>query len=320
MPQLPFFDEDDVRRLAPMGAAIDALRNCFAASPTHIARSLHPAAGGEFMLMPAVDGDAAGIKLLMVQPHNFHRGQPIIQGTYVLFDADAGCPVALLDGAALTRVRTPATSAVATDALARADATTLGVIGTGPQARGHIEAMMCVRPRIQRIVVASRSADKAAALADVLRADTGLAFTGTIGGGSIAEAAACDVVCTATRATEPLLTRAMVRDGTHINAVGAYRTDMRELTADLVAACTVVVDETEAAHEEAGDLALAVADGAWTWDRVAGDLVAMSSGVLRRTSADEITFFKSVGLALQDLIVARMVASAGIGPNDTVVS
>ena len=310
MKQLPSFDAADIARLTPMPVAIDALRECFAATPTHIGRIPLAASGGEFMLMPAVDGDAAGIKLLMIQPKNAARGMPIIQGTYVLFDADAGVPVALFDGAALTNLRTPAISAVATDGLARQDARTLGIIGAGPQAIAHVEAMLCVRPELEQIVVSSRTPEHAMEVVQRISENTARFGSSTVRAGSYHDAAGCDIVCTATRATDPIVTRTMVRPGTHINAIGSYRTDMRELATDLVAAATVVVDEVHAAHDEAGDLALAVADGGWSWDRLAGDLALVASGGLSRSGPDEITLFKSVGLAVEDLVIARIVASA----------
>jgi len=187
---------------------------------------------------------------------------------------------------------------------------TLGIIGTGPQADGHVEAMLAVRPALDDIVVASRSTESAAAT--VARIVQLPCVTGSIRvrAGTNAEAATCDVLCTATRCIDPIVTAAMVRPGTHINAIGAYRTDMRELATDLVAACTVAVDDVQAAHDEAGDLALAVADGGWSWDRLAGDLTALSSGALRRHSDTEITLFKSVGLAVEDLVIARIVAAS----------
>lgn len=310
MKQLPSFDADDIARLTPMPVAIEALRLCFAGRPTHIGRIPLEASGGEFMLMPAVDRDAAGIKLLMIQPKNAARGMPIIQGTYVLFDADAGVPVALFDGAALTNLRTPAISAVATDGLARADARTLGIIGAGPQAIAHVDAMLAVRPDLNEIVVSSRTKANAENVVHRISADPARFGGRPVRAGTYSDAAGCDIVCTATRATEPIVTAAMVRPGTHINAVGSYRTDMRELATDLVAAATVVVDEVHAAHDEAGDLALAVADGGWSWDRLAGDLALVAAGGLARSDDDEITLFKSVGLAVEDLVIARIVASA----------
>lgn len=297
-----------------MQAAIGELRRCFAARPAHIARSSHAAAGGELLIMPAVDESAAGIKLLMIQPANAFNGRSVIQGAYLLFAADRGQPVALLDGAALTRLRTPAASAVATDALARPDAATLGIVGSGPQAIAHVDAMLCVRPGLDRIVVASRSSANASAAVEQIAADRALSTLAdgrrrTAVTGAYAQAAACDIVCVATRSIEPLITRAMVHPGAHVNAVGSYRADMRELSADLIAATTVAVDELHAAQVEAGDLIHAVVDGGWSWDRVAGDLADLSDGTLRRTSANEITLFKSVGLAIEDLVIARLVAA-----------
>ena len=302
MKHLPSIDATDIANAVSMRAAIGALREAFATHPAHIARSAYPAAGGDLLVMPAVDDRAAGIKLLMVQPRNVDRGEPVIQGTYVLFDADAGAPVALLDGAALTSLRTPAVSAVATDALSRLDARSLGIIGSGPQCIGHAEAMLCVRPGLDTIVIASRSpANSGAAIATI---GDDRVIAGTYG-----DAASCDIVCTATRATEPLVTAAMVRPGAHINAVGAYRPDMRELAGDVIGQSTVVVDELDAAHDEAGDLIRAAAEG-WSWDRVAGDLADVCAGRVARRGTDEITLFKSVGLAFEDLVIARLAAQA----------
>ena len=300
MKHLPTIDATHIAAAASMGAAIDALREAFAARPAHIARMSYPAAGGELLLMPAVDERAAGIKLLMVQPRNIDRGMPVIQGTYVLFDAAAGQPVALFDGAALTNLRTPAVSAVATHALSRADARSLGVIGSGPQCIGHVQAMLCVRPDIEMIVIASRAEANAAAAVAAIAHDR-------VSIGSYVDAAACDIVCTATRSTEPLVTAAMVRPGTHINAVGAYRDDMCEIATDLVERSTVVVDDLHAARDEAGDLIRAAANG-WSWDRVTGDLADVCSGHLARLTQAEVTVFKSVGLAFEDLVIARLVA------------
>jgi len=310
MSELRSYSAADIATMVPMAHAIDALRECFAHRPSHIARSAHHAAGGEFMLMPAVADGVAGVKLLMIQPNNAGLGEPVIQGTYVLFDAARGRPVALLDGAALTNIRTPAASAVATAALARRNVRTLGIVGAGPQAIGHVEAMLCVRPELDQIAVASRTRANADAVAARIAADPVWGGERSIRSCTFAEAAACDVVCVATRSSTPVVVGDMVVAGAHVNAVGSYRTDMRELGSDLVAASTVVVDDVDAAHDEAGDLALAVDDGAWTWDRLAGDLADVAAGRLSRRTGSEITLFKSVGLAVEDLVIARLVAAA----------
>jgi ornithine cyclodeaminase/alanine dehydrogenase-like protein (mu-crystallin family) len=248
------------------------------------------------------------VKLVGIQPSNAAAGRPIIQGIYVLFDMCLGQPVALFDGAALTTLRTPLISALATDVLARPDAHSLGVIGTGPQAAAHVDAMRLVRPAVDGVVVAGRTAAHVTAVVAELEASGVSAIVG-----SYADAASCDIVCAATRSDTPLFAATDVRPGTHINLVGSYRLDLREVASDVVAAATVAVDDRVAARAEAGDLAMAVAEGVWSWDRIAGDLTDLASGRLTRSDANEITLFKSVGLAVQDLAIAQRAAvAAGI--------
>ena len=302
---LPYIDADELFRLVPLTDALTALRQCFATAPSHVDRVHSRAGGGEFLVMPAAAGDVAGVKLVGIQPANPLRGLPIIQGVYVLFDMRIGQPIALLDGAALTTLRTPMISALATDALARADARSVGLIGTGPQAVAHLHAMRVVRPDIDHVVVAGRTPAHVSGVVDALVSAGESARIG-----SYADAAACDIVCAATRADHALFGLTEVRRGTHLNLVGSYRLDLREVAADLVAASTIAVDDVDAARAEAGDLHLAMAEGAWSWDRIAGDLTDLASGRLRRTSEDEITVFKSVGLAVQDLVIAQCAAEA----------
>lgn len=302
---LPYIDADELSRLVPPPDALEALRRCFAAGPTHVDRVHCRAAGGEFLIMPAAAADSAGVKLVGIQPANTARGLPIIQGVYVLFDMRIGQPIALLDGAALTTLRTPLVSALATDALARRDARSVGIIGTGPQAVAHVRAMRLVRPEIDAVVVAGRTDAHVAAVVQTL-----IESGESARAGAYSEAAGCDIVCTATRADHPLFTRADVSAGAHLNLVGSYRLDLREVDADVVAAATVTVDDRAAARAEAGDLHLAVEEGRWSWDRIAGDLTDLASGRLTRSSEREITLFKSVGLAVQDLAIAGRAASA----------
>jgi len=181
----------------------------------------------------------------------------------------------------------------------------LGIIGTGPQAVAHVHAMRVVRPDIDSVVVAGRTPEHVSRVVHEL-----VAAGENVTSGTYADAAACDIVCSATRSNAALFGRSDVRPGTHINLVGSYRPDLREVAADLVAASTVAVDDISAAKAEAGDLALAVDEGVWRWDRIAGDLTDLAAGRLRRTSDDEITLFKSVGLAVQDLAIAQRAASA----------
>ncbi|HEX2783278.1 MAG TPA: ornithine cyclodeaminase family protein [Ilumatobacteraceae bacterium] len=302
---LPYIDATELFRVVSLTDALEALRDCFAAEPTHVDRVHAAAGGGELLVMPAAAGDVAGVKLVGIQPSNPARGLPIIQGVYVLFDMRIGQAVALLDGAALTTLRTPMISALATDVLARHDVQSLGIIGTGPQAVAHVRAMRIVRPAIDRVVVAGRTDSHVARVVEELVVEGESATAGTY-----ADAAACDIVCAATRADTPLFGLADVVSGAHINLVGSYRLDLREVAADLVAGATVVVDDLDAAKAEAGDLHLAVEEGVWSWDRVAGDLTDLANGRVTRTSYAETTLFKSVGLAVQDLVIARRAAVA----------
>ncbi len=305
---LPYIDAAELFRLVPLTDALHALREVFASRPQHVERVHSTAGGGEFLVMPAAAGAAAGVKLVGIQPDNPARGLPIIQGVYVLFDMRIGQPVALLDGAALTTLRTPMISALATAALARHDVRSLGIVGTGPQAVAHVHAMRVVRADIDDVVVAGRTPEHVADVVDHL-----IAAGETAVAGSYADAAACDVVCAATRSDTALFALADVRPGAHVNLVGSYRLDLREVAGDLVAASTVAVDDVAAAKAEAGDLHFAVQEGLWAWDRIAGDLTDLASGRLTRTSYAEITLFKSVGLAVQDLAIAqRAAAAAGI--------
>jgi ornithine cyclodeaminase/alanine dehydrogenase-like protein (mu-crystallin family) len=304
MPDIPMLDAELINRLVSMQDAINALRNAFAAGVTHAPRTHLHGPNGEFLAMPSAGPHAFGTKLVTVTPGNSGSLLPIIQGLFVLFDGSTGRPAALMDGAALTTLRTPAASAVATDALARHDVKTIGILGTGPQAAGHAHAMRVVRPSATEAVIAGRNQHRVAAVTAEL-SEAGF----TVRAGSFEDAAGCDLVCTCTRAAEALFDRRHVKPGSHLNLVGSYRLDLREVASDVVDAATVVVDELEAAKAEAGDLAIAVAEGAWSWDRVAGDLSDTATGRVHRAADGEITLFKSVGLAVQDLIVAELAAA-----------
>jgi ornithine cyclodeaminase/alanine dehydrogenase-like protein (mu-crystallin family) len=286
--------------------AVGALRRAFAERPTHAPRSHLRTAGAEFLVMPAANGTAAGTKMVIVQEANAARGLPIIQGIYVLFDAAGGRPLAMLDGTALTTLRTPAVSALATDVLARPDVFSVGILGTGPQALAHPAAMRAVRSTATRVVVAGRRPERVEQVVQSLRSD---GFTAVAG--SWADAAACDIVCGCTRSAEPLISAAELSPGSHLNLVGSYRPDLREVGADVLTHASVFVDDLDAARAEAGEMIIAANENLWQWDQVVGDLADISSGSVGRSTMGEITLFKSVGLAVQDLAIAQQVALAG---------
>ena len=292
-----FIDGPELARVLPMARAIAELEAAFAGRlPEAPPRSHLDVGGGNLLLMPAWSDEAAGVKLVTVAPDNPSRGLPLIHGTYVLFDKPALEPVALFDAAALTGLRTAAVSAVATRHLARSEAAALVIFGAGTQAHSHLEAMVCVRP-IRRVTIVSRSEGPARALAERAR-ERGLeAELGTPDAVSGA-----DVVCTCTTSDKALFDGALLAPGAHVNAVGSYKPTARELD-DAAMRNAVIVTDVELATTESGDLAEPLATGVIVEEDIAllADVVKQRSG---RRSATDVTVFKSVGAAFEDLVVA----------------
>jgi alanine dehydrogenase len=303
----------DVRAAVAMPAAIDAVAQAFARLSTgqadvplraHIAT---PEQQGISFFMPArIAGEALGLKVVSVFPQNIGRGEPTIYALVTLLDPATGRPLAVLDGTYLTALRTGAASGAATRYMARPDARTLAIFGVGAQAMPQIQAVCAVRP-IDNIWIVNRTRDRAALLAARLR---GEGFTGDIRiAATPAQALAeADVVCTATAAPTPLFADADIRPGTHINGVGSYKPTMAEVPAATVARARLIVDQREAAWAEAGDLVQARDAGLIDVSHVAGELGEVVAGrVPGRVDEHEVTFFKSVGNAVQDLAVAGLV-------------
>jgi len=304
----PHLDAARIFRLAPFGEVVAELRTVFAAGPATIPRVQAPLGpdGADLLVMPALAGPTAGVKTVTVRAGS----QSAVRGLYVLFDTASGEVVATLDGAALTARRTPAVSALAADALARPDVCRLAVFGTGVQAREHIRAMRWVRPSLEQVEVVGRDRVRTDRFVAMLRGEGLPALAADRTGASGA-----DVICTCTSSPAPVLDEDAVKPGTHLNTIGSYRPERRELGSGLMSRARVVVDDHAAVRTESGTLLLAVADGALSWNDVAGDLVALSRGEVRRDTTDEITVFVSVGLAVQDLVVATLVArNAGLLP------
>ena len=288
-------DADAVAALGPAAAVravVDALRGGLdpAADPPRVRVGLD---GGEFLLMPSEAAAAAGVKVVTVAPGNRARGLPRIQGVHLLFDQETLTPRAVLDGAALTALRTPAVSVAAV--LGRLPERPLRVValGAGPQATGHVAALAAVRP-LERATHLVR--DPSHAALDAVRLGT-----------PPAEAAlrSADVVVCATGARSPLFDSALLRPDAVVVAVGAHEPDARELDAALLGRATVVVEDVATALREAGDVVLAVAEGAVTPE----DLVSLRdvvTGVVT-VPADRPLVFKSVGMSWQDLVVAAAV-------------
>jgi ornithine cyclodeaminase len=268
---------------------------------------------GLLAAMPAYlpgDGGLAA-KLVSLFPGNAGTDLPTHQAVILVFDPDTGRPVALLDGTAITTARTAAGSALSADLLARPDARTLAILGTGVQASAHAQAMVRVRP-IQRIRVAGRDRDKAAALAAELRADLAVEVEAA---GSYAEACdGADVVCAATHSPTPVVHRDFLRPGVHVTSVG-YNTAGREIDSATVADAVVVVESRQAALAPppagSNDLRVPVDEGLVGPDHVHAEIGELLAGTRPgRTSPDQITLYKSVGVAAQDVAAATLVLAA----------
>ncbi len=299
-------DGDELRRALPMSAAIDALEAGFrshdpSAQPM---RSQLATPAGSLLLMPAFGDGGVGVKLVTLTPDNPGRQLPFIGGVYVLFDAATQTPDAVLDGAALTALRTAAVSGLATRHLANPDAERLVIFGAGVQARSHLEAMLAVRP-IGQVTVVSRTLERARALvADARERGIGADV------GDVDDVADADVVCTCTTSDEPLFDGGRLAAGAHVNAVGSYRPASRELDTTAMLRARVVVETREAALAEAGELAIPIGQGTFAQDHVVADLAEVVHGAVVRATRSDVTVFKSVGLAFEDLIVARAAVDA----------
>lgn len=305
---VPAISADAVHRALDWPSLVEALRAAFAAGATAPVRSSHSVTpeGDRLLLMPAWDGTGLGVKIVTVFPRNRERGLASVGALYLLMDGTTGHAVALIDGEALTLRRTAATSALASTYLSRPDARTLVVVGTGALAPYLARAHCAVRP-IERVLVWGRHPDRAERAAAALAADGLPASAIARLDEGLAQA---DIVTVATTAREPVVRGAAVRAGTHVDLVGAFTREMRESDDDLVARAEVFVDTYAGALKEAGDLVQPIEQGAFRREDVRAELAELVNGRHpgRRTAA-EVTLFKSVGTALEDLCAARLVAA-----------
>ena len=304
----------DVRQAAPMPAAIDAVAAAFvqlstgqAVVPLRVPIG-QPKHDSHTFFMPALlaESNALGLKVVSVFPHNQARHYlPSIHALVVLIDAATGQPLAAMDGTYLTALRTGAASGAATRALARADARVLAIFGAGAQAPAQVQAVCAARP-IERVWIVNRSRVRAEALLDTLRA-LGIPSELKIADSSRAALAEAEVVCCATSAPTPLFDDAEVRPGTHINGVGSFTPALAEVPPATIARALVAVDQRAAAWAEAGDLIQARQAGAIDDAGVVelGEIIARRAP--GRADDAQITFFKSVGNAVQDVAVGQMV-------------
>ena len=305
---------DDLRVLVSMSDAIGAVREAFVALsagratvPVRTAVPL-PVEGAVFLAMPAsLPGlPALGAKLVSVFPQNRGTGRPVVQAVVALIDTHTGAPSAVIEGTSLTALRTGAATGLATDLLARRDAHIVTVFGAGAQARTQLEAVCAVRHVTQARVVA-RTAGHAEAFAR-WALDQPWSRGATVLAASSADLAVrgADIIITATTSATPVFPGRLAAHGMHINAVGSFQDHTREVDSDLVARSVIVVDSREATLAEAGDLVIPLREGRIAGPETWAELGEVAAGRPGRQRPDEITLFKSVGNAVQDLAVGAL--------------
>jgi len=282
-----------------------------ASMPSRIAASVP--GGGLLAAMTAhLQGSGAmAAKLVSLFPSNAGTRLPTHQAVVIVFDAECGEPLALLDGTSITTLRTAAGSALSAELLAREDAETLAILGTGVQARAHAEAMVRVRP-IQRIRVAGRNPDRVASLCSTLQESLGIPVLEVA---NYAEACAgADLICAATHSADPVVRRAYLSPGVHVTSVG-YNTDGREVDSASVADALVVVESRGAVlappPSGSNDLRAPIQEGLTGPEHIHAEVGELLMGTKPgRTSPDQITLYKSVGIAAQDVAAAHLVLNA----------
>ncbi len=268
-----------------------------------------PKHDGVTLFMPAYlhDTDALAVKIVSVRNENPSHGLPLIHALVFVIDAATGEPLAAMDGGYLTALRTGAASGVATDLLARRDARVAAIFGAGVQARTQLLAIGTVR-NLERVYVFDRTRERTESFLREMRGQPGVPNDlrlATSPGEAVRDA---DIICAATTSTRPVFSGAEVKRGAHINAIGSYTPQMQEVDEiTLQRASKIVVDSRSAALAEAGDLMIAIQNGAIKESNIYAELGELAGKKSGRESEDEITYFKSVGNAVQDAAVARAV-------------
>jgi alanine dehydrogenase len=306
----------DVRQAVTMAEAIEAVGEAYiqlsagqAVVPLRIPVPVEKR-GGVTLFMPAylASSDALAAKVVSVFPGNLEKGLPTIHAVVIVVDAETGRPVALMDGTYLTALRTGAASGVATDLLARPNARVTAIFGAGAQARTQLEAVCTVRT-IEQAWVYDLSPEAAATYAAEMKQRGAPIPTDVRVADSPAQAVSdADVICTATTSTTPVFADADLKPGVHVNGIGAYTPQMQEIPAETVARAKVVVDSRTASLAEAGDLIIPLRDKRITKEDIYGEIGEVAAGKIPgRKSNEEITFFESVGIAVQDVAVAELI-------------
>jgi ornithine cyclodeaminase len=309
--------QNEVAELLTMESCItvmeSVLKDLSAGQAVQSLRQVLPLHKGNLIgLMPGyLQGEeVAGAKIISVFPSNHGSELPSHQGLVTLFDASTGVLKAVVDGQKITAIRTAAVSAVATRYLAREDAAVLAILGTGEQAKSHLEAMLLVRS-IREVRVWGRTLAKARDFQDEMRRKYEVEI---VVAESVQEAVrSADIICTVTASTKPVLEGEWLKPGVHINAIGACRPADRELDSETVRLAKLYVDRLESAQHESGDYLIPLQEGVITSGHIIGEIGELISGkMVGRVTTDEITLFKGLGLAIEDLASANFIYNEAV--------
>lgn len=297
----------ELAEATPYRDIVEALRQGFREDITTPVRHQHQTSDAAILLlMPAWSKDFTGLKTVVFKSDNPKQGLPTITASYLLIDNRTGAAVAMMDGTELTRRRTAAASALAADYLARKDASTMLMVGTGALGAHFVRAHAATRP-IRTVLLYNRSPDKAKSLAAELTKD---GFDVNVARDLEKAMGDADIISCATTSSEPILRGKWLKPGTHVDLAGAFKPTMRETDGEVIAQARVYVDTREGAEAEAGDLLQAEQDGKFRMENIQGDLFDLCRGKTGgRRNSDEITLFKSCGTAIEDLATATLVYS-----------
>jgi ornithine cyclodeaminase len=303
--RLTYVDAETVHRLLPYVELVEAMAQGHLRSQAEVRRVVYsPEGAGEtFLALTAWQpGEAMGVKLVTVFPQNLAAGRASVQGVYVLFDGADGSPLAVIDGTALTYRKTACDSALGSRFLSRPDSRAMLMIGAGGLAPHLIAAHRAVCPSIENVLIWNRTRARAERLA--------AAIGGEVAGNLEDAIPEADIICSATMAQQPLISGRLVRPGTHLDLVGAFKPDHREIDDDVIRRGRVYVDSRLAAVEESGDLVIPLASGLMTLADIHGDLFELChASVPGRTDPDQITVFENGGGGHLDLMAASLLWS-----------
>ena len=305
----------EVRKALPMNEAIEAMKQAYASLSSGTAvvplrtRLPIPESEALSLFMPAFvnsqDGNAMAVKVVSLFPSNPARGLAYIQAAVLVLDPETGRAIALLEGSSLTAIRTGAAGGAAIDLLARPESKVVAIFGAGAQGRTQLEAA-CTARKLETAFLVDPNPEKAQVFAREIQ-ETGMLDDIRVLQSAREALETADIICTATTSTKPVFADQDLKAGTHISAVGSYTPDMQEVPAETLQRAKLFVDSRSASLEEAGDLIQPIRAGLFDETHISGELGEVVLGkIAGRQSPDEITYFKSVGIAVQDAMAAQV--------------